>query len=263
VKATFVLPAYYHQYRDWAIKSSTLAYRKQTFFLHVTVEKESPPPQQGEILGIDQGIVNLVVCSNNRFFNSKHVKNVRARYVYLRQQLQSQGTRSAKRKLRRLAGREKRFMADVNHGLTKAIVRMAFGVFAIEDLTKIRVQKRRGKPFNRKLHQWAFYQFEQFLHYKAEALGKEVLRVDPRYSSQKCSNCGHIYRGNRHGSAFWCRKCGLQLHADLNAARNIAQAGRACLGRLPVNQPMVARDDESGLSDSDLSYKLRPSGRSS
>jgi len=71
VRATFALPVSYHQYLEWAIKSSTLSYRNKAFFLHVTVEKEFPPLQEGEVvLGIDQGIINLVVCSNNRFFNS-------------------------------------------------------------------------------------------------------------------------------------------------------------------------------------------------
>jgi len=70
-------------------------------------------------------------------------------------------------------------------------------------------------------------------------LRKHVLLMDARYTSQKCSECGHIYKGNREGSLFRCRKCGFELHADLNASRNIAQAGIYCLGRLPVNQPIV------------------------
>ncbi|MEK9207635.1 MAG: transposase [Patescibacteria group bacterium] len=107
-------------------------------------------------------------------------------------------------------------------------------------MKSIRVQKRRGKRFDRKLNGWAFYQFEQILRYKAEALRKQVVLVDSRYSSQKCSHCGHAYRGNRDGSSFRCRKCGFQLHSDLNASRNIAQAGISCLSRLLANQPIVA-----------------------
>ncbi|MDD3566121.1 MAG: transposase [Methanothrix sp.] len=74
---------------------------------------------------------------------------------------------------------------------------------------------------------------EQFIRYKAEALRKHTLLVDARYTSQKCSECGHIYKRNRNGSSFRCRKCGFELHADLNASRNIAQAGISCLSRLP------------------------------
>lgn len=262
VKATFNYPEYYEQYLEWDIKSSTLSNRGGTFYLHVTVEKEGPEPVEGDLLGIDRGIVNIAVLSNNVFFNSKVVKNIRARYAYLRRRLQSKGTRSAKRKLKKLAGREKRFMAGINHRISKAIAQMAYAVYALEDLKSIRVQKRRGKKFNAKLNSWAFYQLEQFLRYKAEALGKQVMLVDSRYTSQKCSMCGHLYKGNRHGNDFRCRRCGFRIHADLNAARNIAQAGMSGMGRLPVNQPIVAGNDELRESHgSDLSYKPLPSGR--
>jgi len=174
--------------------------------------------------------VNIAVCSDNTFYNSKKVKNTSAKHAHLRKELQSKGTRSAKRKLKKLSSRERRFVTDVNHCISKQIVNSEHMVFALEDLSKIRVQKRREKQFNRKLNSWSFYQLEQFIRYKAETLGKHVLLVDARYTSQKCSECGHIYKGNREGSAFRCRKCGFELHADLNASRNIAQAGIILLG---------------------------------
>ncbi|WP_462272035.1 zinc ribbon domain-containing protein [Methanohalophilus sp.] len=63
--------------------------------------------------------------------------------------------------------------------------------------------------------------------------------IHPGYSSQKFSKCGHTYKGYRAGSSYRCRNCGFQIHADLNAARNIAHAGIICLSRLSVNQPNV------------------------
>src|SRR3990172_11368489 len=78
---------------------------------------------------------------------------------------------------------------------------------------------------------------------EAEAVGKSVVTIDPRYTSQKCSNCGHIYKGNRKGNSFKCVKCGFSLPADLNAARNIAILGRSEDSRLTVNQPYIACDD--------------------
>ena len=104
----------------------------------------------------------------NTFYSSKNINNRRARYAYLRKELQSKGTRSAKRKLKRLSGRERRFVTDVNHCISKQIVNAEYTVFALEDLSKIRVQKRRGKEFDRKLNNWSFYLLEQFLGYKAE-----------------------------------------------------------------------------------------------
>jgi putative transposase len=235
IKATFFVPSHYVDYLSWIIKSSTISYdrRNKTFYLHVSLEQSDPVKVTTlNVLGIDLGIVNIAVCSDNRFFNSKKIKNGRARYAYLQKELQSKGTKSAKRKLKRMSGKERRFAADVNHCISKQIVTSEYTVFALEDLSKIRVQKRRGKEFERKLNSWPFYQLEQFVSYKAEALGKHVLLVDARYTSQKCSNCGHTYKGNRERSAFRCRKCGFELHADLNASRNIAQAGISCLSRL-------------------------------
>jgi IS605 OrfB family transposase len=235
LKAAFFVPLNYENYLSWTIKSSTISYdrRNKIFYLHVSLEHNDPEKVTAlNVLGIDRGIVNIAVCSDNMFYNSKKIKNRRARYAHLRKELQSKGTKSAKRKLKRMSGEERRFVTDVNHRISKQIVNSEYTVFALEDLSKIRVQKRRGKEFHRKLNSWSFYQLEQFIRYKAESLGKHILLLDARYTSQKCSNCGHSYKGNREGSAFRCRKCGFELHADLNASRNIAQAGTSCLSRL-------------------------------
>ncbi|WP_297216731.1 zinc ribbon domain-containing protein, partial [Thermoplasma sp.] len=48
-----------------------------------------------------------------------------------------------------------------------------------------------------------------------------ALYVNPKYTSQKCSICGYTDKNNRHGSVFRCNNCGFELHADLNASRNI------------------------------------------
>ena len=246
VKATFLIPEYYGKYLAWKLRTSTLSYNKQQdiFYLHVTIHKQSPESVGDKVLGIDRGIVNIAVTSNNHFFNSKPIKNVRAKYAYLRAKLQSKGTKSAKKLLRKISRKEERFVSEVNHCISKEIAAMPFDVFAIEDLTSIRVQSRtKGVEFTRKLNNWSFYELEQFLRYKAEAVGKSVVTIDPRYTSQKCSVCGHIYKGNRKGHSFKCVKCGFQIHADLNAARNIAVLGISGNGRLTVTQPYIACDE--------------------
>lgn len=261
IKATFDLPEYYYQYLHWEIRSSTLWYdkRSDTFYLHVTMRTNPPEPSGDQVLGIDRGIVNVAVCSNNRFFNGKQIKNVRGKYKHLRAKLQSKGTKSAKRLLKKISRKEKRFVKDVNHCISKEIVNMPFDVFALEDLTSIRVQnRRRGREFNRKLNNWSFYQLEEFIRYKSEALGKQVVSIDSRYTSQKCSKCGHTYKGNRKGNDFRCRKCGYHVHADLNAAFNIAAAGISCIGRASVNSP-----DAGDYVFHDSPASSSPSGRGS
>ncbi len=72
-----------------------------------------------------------------------------------------------------------------------------------------------------------------------------VVAVDPRHTSQTCSCCGHQARNNRRSRGrFVCRVCGFELHADLNAARNIAAKYRA-EGGTPTS---------GGSLSTDLSY---------
>ena len=208
-----------------------LAYRKGNWYLTIFVETrcEDAIPTK-DILGIDRGVKNIAVCSNNQFFNSKQLKNVKGKYRHLRKKLQAKGTHSAKRLLKKLSGKENRFVKDTNHCISKQIVALPFDTFILEDLD-IHTKKSNGKKFNTLLSGWSWFQLEQFLTYKALLKGKKVEYVDARYTSQKCSVCGYVYRGNRKTqSGFLCRKCGFQVNADLNASRNIRNNYIAMLG---------------------------------
>ena len=92
--------------------------------------------------------------------------------------------------------------------------------YVLEDLKGIR-GKNRGKRQNKRLGSWPFHQFAFFLTYKAQKLGKEVVYVDPRYTSKKCSCCKAITKGSRKKSKYHCNHCHFEIHADWNAAINI------------------------------------------
>jgi IS605 OrfB family transposase len=214
-----------------------LLYRKRTdtFFLAITVDAPEPTPDEtGDYLGVDLGVITLAATSDGEFLNHAtgpkhaHINQVRARYSRFRQKLQKKGTKSAKRLLRRRSGREKRFARDINHCLSKAIVQTAQGTrraVALEDLKHIR--ERAGKTVSKRqrrlLHSWAFFQLRAFIAYKAALAGVPMVYVNPAYTSQTCSRCGHCEKANRQSQArFLCRSCGFSAHADLNAACNIA-----------------------------------------
>lgn len=94
IKATFPISEYHRQYLSWTVTSSTVSYdqRKGVFYLHISMDHpDVEPVQEVRVLGIDRGIVNVAVCSDNSFFNSRRVKNVRAKYAHLRTELQSKG----------------------------------------------------------------------------------------------------------------------------------------------------------------------------
>jgi len=179
---------------------------------------------------------------------------VKGRYQHLQRRLQHVGTRSAKRKLKALTGRERRFVLNVNHTLSKTIVSKSFNVFAVEQLRNLK-KKNNGKRFNSKLGSWSFAQLQTFLQYKAEQISRIVVTVNPRNTSQTCSRCGYTNKANRKSAWFRCGPCGFQLDADLNASRNIGVLGRSEYLRLCVNQPIVASDEPTPAGVTDGSYK--------
>ncbi len=246
ITSQFKVPDCYKKYLEWWVKSSLLMYSKssKSFYLGIVVEMETPRKTKDiRVLGIDRGLRNIAVCSDNTFFDSRHIRGVRGRYAKNKRELQAKGTRSAKRRLRQQAGREKRFMACENHRISKVIANSEYSVFALEDLGKIKVGKNWTREAKKKLNHWSYYELQQDLRYKAESLGKWVVFVDPTCTSQWCSRCGLIRESNRQGNWFRCQRCGLQLDADLNASRNIARLGKIEMGRLSVNQPNATGGD--------------------
>ena len=89
-----------------------------------------------------------------------------------------------------------------------------------EDLEQIRERISNASKFQ----QWSFRELKRQTEYKARAEGIAVESVHPAYTSQRCSHadCGFTHGDNRDGDEFTCQKCGKELHADYNAARNIA-----------------------------------------
>ena len=240
--------------------------RKMFVMIQVEVDKEIERKVDGEekVIGIDRGMKNVAVLSNNRFFNSKALKSVKGRYRYKKKKLQHAGTRSAHRKLRELSGRERRFVLDTNHVISKQIVNLPFNIFALECLESAGMRKKKkGRRFNHELGSWSPFQLERFIRYKAEDMGKAVVCVNPKYTSQKCSRCGFIDRNNRKGSIFHCRNCNFQLHADLNASRNIEVLGKSEYFRLPSTSQSLRFDESMPTGMVETSSKPLPSGRGS
>lgn len=219
-----------------------LGYIDGKFYLFLVAELPDKPENTREgFLGVDLGIAKIATTSDGKFYSGSKVKNLRRRNFKLRQKLQSKGTNSAKRLLKRRRRKESRFAADVNHCISKRLVQVAKGTkraIVLEDLKGIRERAKKGtrktvnKTMRQALSSWAFYQLRQFIEYKARAAGVQVIYVDPRNTSRTCSKCGHVDKKSRKDQEhFVCTACGHALNADINAALNIARRGAA------VNQP--------------------------
>jgi putative transposase len=158
------------------------------------------------------------------------MKNKRSHYKHLRKQIQQKGTASARRKLKQISQRENRWMSDINHQVSKALVEHygANTLFVVEDLSGIQNDTERVRVNNRyETVSWSFYQLRQMLQYKATMRGSKVIAVDPKYTSQACPKCGHTEKGNRNKRkhAFCCRNCKYQSNDDRIGAMNLHRLG--------------------------------------
>lgn len=247
-KYSLIIPDYYKEYFfSWKHTSADLCIDNNKVFLHITFEKDiTDIPPNNVLVGIDRGINNIAVVSNNLFFGGKELKNKVNKYRRLRKQLQSKGTKSAKRHLQKLKKKERRFRADINHQISKQIINSLNpgDTIVLEDLTGIR-NKRLRKEQRTMINSWSYFQLEQFIIYKANAKGIGVKYIDARYTSQRCSSCGHICRSNRKQHSFCCKECGFRLNSDLNASRNIvvkALESYKLYNGADVNQPIVGEE---------------------
>lgn len=231
LRMPFVCGAYQRERQGRIKGQADLVHREGKFFLLCTIEMPSGAPiVPAGVLGVDLGIVNLATTSDGETFGGGAVEAIRRKHNLQRKRLQKQGTRGAKKKLRRVAAKESAFRRHQNHCIAKSIVEASqrtSRAIAVEELTGIRqrVTARGGDARNR-LSGWSFSQLYAFLAYKAELAGVPVVKVDPRNTSRPCHACGHCERANRKNQAeFQCKACGHVSPADRNAAENISALG--------------------------------------
>ena len=214
-----------------------LILRDGEWYLHQVCEiTESPEFDPTGWLGVDLGIVNIAVDSDGRVFSGNTIEANRQRYEHRRATLQRVGTKSAKRRLKKLSGRQRRFQRDVNHCISKTLVETAKDTdrgIAFENLKGIHGRTRLRRGQRSRHHNWAFAQLRTFTAYKSALAGIPFTLVDPAYTSQTCPHCGFVSKSNRKSqSEFRCGRCGYVALADYAAAMNVA-------ARAAVNRPMV------------------------
>ena len=226
---------------EYKIKESSLMFDKNNnLILNLTFDipdKEAHEIVPGRTLGVDLGIATpAYVClsdntyirsgfgSANDFFRIRQQMKSRRRSLYKSLSL-VKGGKGRKKKLQAinsLRDKERNFAKTYNHQLSYKIVKFAKDnkceFINLEYLTKDGFE-------NRILSSWSYYELQKMIEYKAEREGIKVRYVDPAYTSQTCSKCGHVDKENRPTQAkFKCVNCGLELNADHNASINIARS---------------------------------------
>lgn len=244
---------------DWKIGTAKLWYdkAKRQLYMLVPVTRifDVDINSMTEVTGVDVGMRYLAVADTGKkplFVKGGQIQHKKRCFQNLRSRLQEKGTRSAKRRLVSVSQRERRFISDVNHQISKQISKPHILV-GIEDLTYIRERistKRKDKEKRRHAEQWSFADLLKKIIYKSTIYGGYATQQDAHYSSQACPRCGHTSKANRpdKGLLFICEVCGYTLHADLIGAKNmrlrtlIARQDRTITGRLST-VPYVDSND--------------------
>ena len=241
VEPSFVLPADsptpYEQYvlsEDYEFRESTLRYDATTdeFYLHISTRRidgddAEVPADTGHldqtVLGIELGVNSLAVSSTGTFWQGDDYDHWCREFERRRGEMQQRGTQAAHNALLRLGKREdawrKQYIHTIANELVEEAVEHDCDVIAFEDLTNIRERLPHAKWH----HVWAFRRLYEYVEYKASEQGVSVEQVEPNHTSQRCSrtDCGFTHDDNRHGERFCCQKCGYEVNADYNAAKNV------------------------------------------
>jgi len=200
-----------------------------------------PLPETGHAIGLDRGVNVLLATSDGELItNPKHVAKARLRVeraqrVVAKRKRRGKNRRKAIDMLARLHEKVARQRRDYAHKVSRALVD-ASDVLVLEDL-RLRNMTRSAKGsieepgrnvaakagLNRALLDAGFGMIAQLIAEKAESAAREIIYVDPRYTSQTCAACGHVAKENRCGLQFACVACSHVDHADVNAARVILQ----------------------------------------
>jgi IS605 OrfB family transposase len=238
------------RYRDWKCISGEIGFDRwnhpvlRLFFIKEPVVYQ----KTGVIIGADRGTKRPIVLSTNKFYGEAAWKEHERRLFSLISRLQSKGTKSAKRHLKKVWRRLRLFRENCDRMIAKEIMKLLEpgDTIVLEDLTNIRdrcgTKGKVHKKHRKQMGRWSFKRLELLLKYYAQLEGIYIEKVKPNYTSQTCSQCGIVSKKNRKSRSLYSCSCGLNLNADLNAARNIAdrwcEANGGASGP-PVNRPIV------------------------
>ena len=232
---------------DYSIGESKLIYsaKKRCWFLNLTYkfEPEAPTALDPErIMGVDLGIncvayMGFNFCDDRFYIGRSEVEAFRKRTEARKRDLQRQGKycgdgrighgyKTRNKPVLSISDAIRRFRDTANHKYSRYIVQKALeygcGTIQMEDLKDFH-----NLTSNKFLRDWTYYDLRQKVEYKAREMGIDIKFVNPPYTSQRCSKCGHIDSANRpkeeKGQAYFeCTECGFSTNADYNASLNLA-----------------------------------------
>lgn len=228
-----------HRKIEGVAKTCTLR-RSSTGKWYVCFSSELPEPKplkrSKKEVGIDVGLESFATFStgerteNPKFFRSDEKALAQAQRKLSKAEKGSSERRQRRKVVARIYERIHDRRLDFAHRLAHSIVQK-FGVIAVEDLKVNRMVHEHCTAKSMMDAAWGL--FFTVLLFKAAEAGRALVKVNPAYTSQDCSHCGHRQPMPLGVRKFRCPCCGLVLHRDHNAAINILGLGRQSLGLGP------------------------------
>jgi putative transposase len=251
-----------HRPLEGTIKTCTVKYEAGQWYAVFSCEVAQPeplPPVESEV-GIDLGVSHFAALSDGTFIeNPRHYRRAQKKLENLQQALSRKKRGSHRReKARKAVAKTHRKIAnqrrDFHHKQSKQLVQ-EHQTIVFEELEITNVSKR-AKPkqdengiylpngaaaksgLNKSILDAGWGQFQQIVTHKAACAGRTVLKVNPRYTSQVCSQCGTVRKKDLSERWHSC-ECGAELDRDTNAAINILRVGRTQRGATCVEAPCL------------------------
>ena len=235
-----------------SVQNVTLSYQAGCWYVSIQVEVEMETVQQkpecSTAVGIDLGIAQLATVASNdgrvkiyaprNSFKHYQGQLARAQRQLSRKEKFSKNWSKQKRQVQRYHARIANIRKDHLHRISHEVCKNHAEIY-VEDLKVVNMMHsargtvaepgrnvRAKSGLNRAIHDQGWSELRRQLEYKSSWRGGVVIAINPRYTSQRCSHCGHTAADNRTTqSQFFCQACGFAMNADANAARNILAAG--------------------------------------
>jgi putative transposase len=204
----------------------------------------SPLPATGQQVGIDVGLKTFATLStgaeiaNPRFFRREERALARTQRRLSKEEKGTPERAKRRKVVARVHERTRWRRGNFTHQHSRRIVNQ-FDVIAVEDLSVNRMVHTHCLA--KSIQDVAWRQFAALLSYKAAWAGRKYVAVNPAYTSQDCSKCGHRKTGLTLADRIYtCSCCGGVLDRDLNASLNILGVGLHTLGLAPRSSRIYA-----------------------
>lgn len=233
------------------INSVTVSKENNHWYIAVNFTEDyeaEPLAPIDSIVGIDIGITRFASLSNGEYlqpmnsFRKSETRTIKLSRILSRKKKFSNNYKIAKAKLSKHHSKIARIRKDYLHKASNDLSNR-FNTIVIEDLkTKNMSRSAKGtienpgknikakSGLNKSILDQGWFEFKRQLEYKLHHKGGRLVKIDPKYTSQTCSHCGHLHQDNRKSQAvFLCMACGYKNNADTNAAINILRLGQSQL----------------------------------